>query len=294
MPTITVQHPAISLTIFYQDLGQPAAPTDRTLLLLHGFPESSHSWHKVVTSLLNSFQRIVLFDFPGFGQSDKPGNEYSYSLIDQADVTLLLWHQLGITGGHLLAHDMGDSVATELVAREVNGLLPAWFVDGFQSYTFTNGSMVIDLARLRITQRILLSKSGFLLSKLSNYGLFHNQVKSAHGNDQLNDEDIRQLWEQLTLQQGHRKMHLLIRYYNDRIRFEKSRWLPALAMTKVPTHLCWGQTDAVAPVAMAHYLKKHICRKAQLSILPDTGHFCQLSNPEGWLEAVLEFYEGLG
>ena len=48
--------------------------------------------------------RIVLFDFPGFGQSDKPA-DYSYSLFEQADVALEVWRSLGVSGGHLLGHD---------------------------------------------------------------------------------------------------------------------------------------------------------------------------------------------
>jgi hypothetical protein len=59
------------------------------------------------------------FDFPGYGLSDKPIANYTYSLFEQADVALQVWKERGVTGGHVLSHDMGDSVHTELVARHI-------------------------------------------------------------------------------------------------------------------------------------------------------------------------------
>ena len=96
--------------VFYRDIGDSQADADDTLLLIHGFPESSFSFHKVVAGLAAKFKRVVLLDLIGFGLSDKPQDRYSYSLFEQADIALQLWRHMGIRGGHLLAHDMGDSV----------------------------------------------------------------------------------------------------------------------------------------------------------------------------------------
>ncbi|RMG87123.1 MAG: alpha/beta fold hydrolase, partial [Bacteroidetes bacterium] len=70
------------LRVFYKDYGNPEATPAQTLLLIHGFPESSFSFHKVIGGLSDIFDRIVLFDLPGFGLSDKPDEEkYTYSLF---------------------------------------------------------------------------------------------------------------------------------------------------------------------------------------------------------------------
>lgn len=276
--------------VFYQDYGRAEASANDTILLLHGFPESSYSYHKVINGLAKRFKRIVVFDMLGYGLSDKPSENYTYSLFEQADVALQVWKHLGIRGGHLLSHDMGDSVSTELVTRQVQEILPNWFSEGFQSYTFTNGSMVLDLASLRITQKILLSKRGHLMSKLSTLKIFDHQVRSAHGNDKLKEEDIQLLWENVCLQEGQRKNHLMIKYLNDRKRFEKTRWLPHLALTKLPIHLCWGDADAVAKIEMATYLKEKVCKKAIMTTMSGVGHFCQLGSPKLWVESVLGFY----
>ena len=118
--------------LFVLQFGNPNADAKKTLLLFHGFPESSFSYHAVIKGLLNVFERIVLFDMLGYGLSDKPERDYTYSLLEQADTALHVWNHFGIKGGHLLAHDMGNSVATEMLARHERNLMPAWFSDGFQ------------------------------------------------------------------------------------------------------------------------------------------------------------------
>ncbi len=149
--------------LFVKQLGNPKAASEKTLLLIHGFPESSYSYHAIVEGMLKTFDRIILFDMLGYGLSDKPTDNYAYSLFEQADTVFEVWKYFGLQGGHLLSHDMGDSVATEIVARHENQLMPAWFSDGLQSLTFTNGSMILELAELRITQRILITRFGYLL-----------------------------------------------------------------------------------------------------------------------------------
>ncbi len=277
--------------LFVKQLGSPTASAKKTLLLIHGFPESSYSFHKVVNALLGKFDRIILFDMLGYGLSDKPTENYTYSLFEQADTVFEVWKHFGIKGGHLLSHDMGDSVATEILARHENDLMPAWFSEGLQSLTFTNGSMVLELASLRITQKLLLSNYGYLIKNMTTFKIFDQQVRSAHGNKNLSVEDIKLLWEGNTLQDGHKKSYLTIKYLNDRKRFEKTRWLPALAQTKLPVHICWGNEDAVARIEMAHYLIENICQNATLTIMKGLGHFCQIGSPEKWVEYVSDFYK---
>ncbi|MGB0839822.1 MAG: alpha/beta fold hydrolase [Chitinophagales bacterium] len=285
--------PLFNHKIFYQDYGSPESSPEQTLLLLHGFPESSYSFRKVIVGLQTHFTRIVVFDMIGYGLSDKPVKDYTYSLFEQADLALWVWQQLGVKGGHLLAHDMGDSVTTELLTRYVHGLLPSSFSAGFQSVTFTNGSMVLGFAKLRLTQKLLLTRIGPLLGKLFNFRMFQQQVRSAHGNNGLSDEDVAMLWQNVLLQDGQHKTYLTIRYLQDRMRFEKSRWLPALTLAQhqLPLHICWGDADAVANIRIARYLKEKICPKATFTVMPDVGHFCQISNPDIWLKSVLAFYK---
>lgn len=276
--------------LFVRAIGEPAAPPERTLLLVHGFPESSLSFRHNVEALAARFRRVVLCDLLGFGLSDKPAG-HAYSLLEQAELLAAVWVALGVRGGHLLGHDMGDSVVTELLARQQRGELPAALAGGFPSVTFTDGNMVMARARLRLSQRLLRSHLvGELAARLSSYRVFRQQVRSASG-ARLGERDIELMWAALCHRGGRRVQHLVIRYLDERDRFEATRWLPALAATRVPVHFVWGERDAVSPIAVAEHLVAEVCPRARLVRLPEAGHFCQQEDPAAWNRAVLSLHE---
>jgi pimeloyl-ACP methyl ester carboxylesterase len=91
------------------------------LLLLHGFPSSSYDWRLLLEQELPPNR--LAFDFLGFGLSDKP-RDHDYSLFWQADLTEELVRRHGDGRPVLIvAHDMGTSVANELMARDLEGKL---------------------------------------------------------------------------------------------------------------------------------------------------------------------------
>ncbi len=85
-------------------------------MCVHGFPTSSWDWHRVWPELVARF-RVVAMDMLGFGFSDKPPR-HDYSIAEQADLHLALLGELGIERFGVLAHDYGDTVVQELLARE--------------------------------------------------------------------------------------------------------------------------------------------------------------------------------
>ena len=94
------------------------AGSDRALLLIHGFPTASWDWHKLWSELGARFPRVIAADMMGFGFSSKPA-DYPYSILDQADLLEGLLRHLGVRSVDLLAHDYGDTVAQELLARHL-------------------------------------------------------------------------------------------------------------------------------------------------------------------------------
>ena len=277
------------LTVFYRSIGNIYAPAEETLLILHGFPESSYSFSKVLDHFKSRFKRIVLFDFLGFGLSDKPKTGFNYSILAHADTAEMLWRAVSVQGGHLLCHDMGTSVGTELLYRQKLGLLKCF--KKFQSITFTNGSMAIEFTKLRIAQKFLLNKTtGPYFSKLVNKTIFKHQVRSAHGNERLSGEDIDDMWSYMIQNGGKSISHLIIQYYRDRMAYEQSRWLPTLQQAIIPIHLCWGADDQVAPLNMVNYLSNEICPQATLTIIDNAGHFPHIGSPDKWSKEILGFY----
>jgi len=90
-----------------------------TLLLIHGFPTSSWDFSPIWQALTTHFN-VIAPDLLGFGFSAKPV-AYDYSILDQADLCEALLTRLGVNRFHILAHNYGDSVAQELLARAHDG-----------------------------------------------------------------------------------------------------------------------------------------------------------------------------
>src|ERR1700761_3718080 len=103
--------------IFWREEGRQDAPA---LLLIHGFPTASWDWQHVWADLLGRY-RLLTLDMIGFGYSDKP-RDYTYSIIDQADIYDEFLASRGVGEFHILAHDYGATVAQELIARATERL----------------------------------------------------------------------------------------------------------------------------------------------------------------------------
>src|SRR5262249_16208117 len=88
-----------------------------TLLLIHGFPTASWDWEAVWPALSKRYQLLSL-DMIGFGFSAKP-EDYEYSIFDQASLYESFLEQQQIHECHVIAHDYGDTVAQELLARQL-------------------------------------------------------------------------------------------------------------------------------------------------------------------------------
>ena len=94
----------------------------RWLTMLHGFPTCSYDFAPLVEPLTAAGHRLLLFDFLGFGDSDKPREAYSY--FDQVAITTALWDAHGIERSGVVAHDYGVSVAQELLRLARPGARP--------------------------------------------------------------------------------------------------------------------------------------------------------------------------
>ena len=80
------------------------------------FPTASWDWHYLWQPLAQRY-RVIACDMLGFGDSAKPAN-HRYSLLEQADLQQALLAHLQVEQPlHIFAHDYGDSVAQELLAR---------------------------------------------------------------------------------------------------------------------------------------------------------------------------------
>ncbi len=210
------------------------------LLLLHGFPSSSFDFAALIDCLGDV--DALTFDFLGFGLSEKPA-DHVYSLLWQADlVEEMVSRHAGDRRVLIVAHDMGTSVATEILARDLSGRLsfePAAAV-------LFNGSIVLERASLTWVQRLLRSPLGPLAARLGSERLFRRQLGSLFSADHpLSDREAADQWALFSAAGGSRIGDRLIYYLGERVAFA-DRWHGAIRSWPGPLGLLWGMQDPVA------------------------------------------------
>ena len=269
--------------VFLMDAGPRDA--QQTIVVLHGFPTSSHDWHRALPRLSDG-RRVVLLDLPGYGLSAKPV-DYSYSLFEQADIVLLALRELGVERCHLLAHDMGTSIASELMARRERGLLPL----GVDSLVLMNGSVHIELAKLTPSQRLLRSRAANVFARVGSRRIFRLQMRRILGKP-LSDDDLDDMWAQIRYADGKLRLPQIMSYIDERYRFWH-RWIGALSRLNIPTLVLWGPEDTVAVPAIAQQLADEI-PGSRLQWLDGLGHYPMLEDSDQTTEAILGFLEKPG
>ncbi|UVE16907.1 alpha/beta hydrolase [Pseudomonas sp. LS44] len=251
------------------------------LLLIHGFPTASWDWHYLWAPLATRY-RLIACDMLGFGDSAKP-RDHEYRLIEQADIQQALLRHLGIGEPvHVLAHDYGDSVAQELLARHGEGR----FV--MASGVFLNGGLFPETHHPVLAQKLLLSPLGALMGRLfGRRQLAVNFAKIFGPATQPSATELDAFWSLLETNDGAAVIHRLIRYMPER-REQRERWVTAMQAIQVPLRVIDGAFD---PISGAHMVARYreLIADADTVLLDNIGHYPQVEAPQAVLKHYLEF-----
>ena len=257
---------------FHQSGGGPM------LLLLHGFPTCSYDWRPLIG--LEPDRALLAFDFLGFGLSDKP-RDHDYTLAWQADLAEELVRHHGGGPVSVVAHDMGTSVATELIARDIEGQCGIEMIGGL----LFDGSVIIERASLTPGQKLLRSRLGPVFTRLSSGAFFRQQLGSVFDREHpLSAEEAREQWALMKFNHGNRIADKLIGYTFERARHAE-RWHGAVRDWPKPLSFTWGLKD---PVATTHVLDglRELRPTAPVFELPDLAHYPQIEDPEAFRRAL--------
>jgi pimeloyl-ACP methyl ester carboxylesterase len=253
------------LKIFYREAGPKDAPT---IVLLHGFPTSSHMYRGLIPRLSDKYH-VLAPDFPGYGYSDMPApSRYPYTFDHLADTTEHLLDQLGVQKYSIYIMDYGAPVGFRLASRHPEkiqaiitqngnaydeGLGPFWAIYFYPMWKERNAAseaaarklLTFESTKYQYTQGFRnpehVSPDAYTLDQL---GL------DRPGNDQI----------QLDLAYDYRTNPPLY-----------PSWQKYLREKKPPVLIIWGKNDPIfiAPGAQA-FLRD--VPNAEIHML-DTGHF---------------------
>ncbi|HET9875320.1 MAG TPA: alpha/beta hydrolase [Mycobacterium sp.] len=255
-----------------------------TVLLLHGFPSSSYDFRSVVIRLGD--RSWLTLDFLGFGLSDKP-RPHRYSLLEQADLVQAVVADAGAGPVLLIAHDMGTSVATELLARDLDGNLSF----DLQRAVLSNGSVILERASLRPIQQVLRGPLGPAAARLFNQPMFTRGFARLFSADHpLSADEAAAQWALLSHNDGHRIAHLLSAYLDERVRYA-ARWHGAVRNWPKRLGFVWGLDDPVATTNVLDGLRE-LRPAAEVVELPGLGHYPQVEDPDAFTGAALQLLTG--
>ncbi|WET09802.1 MULTISPECIES: alpha/beta fold hydrolase [unclassified Pseudomonas] len=251
------------------------------LLLIHGFPTASWDWHYLWQPLAQR-NLVIACDMLGFGDSAKP-LDHDYCLLEQADLQQALLDHLRVRQPvHVLAHDYGDSVAQELLARHHEGRFQ------MASCVFLNGGLFPETHRLVLVQKLLLSPLGWMIGRAFGRNALSDSFSQIFGAQTRPSESaLDDFWSLIDCNDGPRILHKLINYIPQRRRL-RERWVGALQRGDVPLRVIDGEFD---PISGAHMVERYrqLVPHADTVLLANIGHYPQIEAPVQVLKHYLEF-----
>lgn len=258
------------------------------LILIHGFPTAGYDWAELWPALAADFD-LIAPDLLGYGASAKP-RRHDYRLTGQADRVAAVAAACGVRRAHLLAHDYGDSVAQELLARATRDPAP---VLELASVVFLNGGLFPEAHRARPIQKLLASPLGSLLSRFLDRERYGRGLASVFApGRQPSSTQLDDFWYLTALEDGQRIAHRLLFYLKER-RVSRDRWVGAMQRTSVPMRFVNGSLDPISGAHMAARYRELI-PAPDVVALDDVGHYPQVEAPAEVLAACRAFWKRIG
>jgi pimeloyl-ACP methyl ester carboxylesterase len=259
--TVTIE----GLDIFYREAG---SPDDPTILLLHGFPTSSHMFRNLIQVLSDRFH-LVAPDYPGFGNSSMPSvEEYDYSFDSIAQVIDSFTEKLGLYKYSLYMMDYGAPVGYRIAVKHPERV---------ESMIVQNGNAYEEGLRefwdpIKAYWKEKSKENGDVLR---NSLLTIEATKWQYTNGVRNPETIApENWfhdQYLMDRPGNKDIQLQLFYDYGSNPPLYPDWQAYFREYQPPTLIAWGKNDYIFPEEGAHPYKRDL-KDIEFHIL-DTGHF---------------------
>jgi len=269
------------LNIFYREAGSSSQPT---IVLLHGFPSSSHMYRDLIPKLAVSYH-VIAADMPGFGYSDQPTvEEFDYTFDHLANVMDHFLDSIGLTRYSIYIQDYGSPVGFRLFLKHPeriqaiisqNGnayeeglspfwgesIMPYWKEKNPETEKKIRGLLTLETTKFQYTQ-------GF-----------------------RNPEDVSPdsyTFDQMTLDRpGNAQIQLALFYdYQNNVK-QYPLWHEMLRRVHPPVLAVWGKNDPIFLPAGADAFKKDV-PDAEIHFV-DSGHFALEEDVNAIANYVLAF-----
>ena len=246
------------------------------VLLLHGWPTSSHLWRHVMGPIAEHY-RVIALDLPGFGQSDKPLDvSYSFRYFERVLSGFLDSLEIGRTS--LVVHDLGGPIGLYWASQHTGRLDKLALLN---TLVYPEVSWAVVLFVVAIKAPILRSIMA------SPWGLETALRIGVHDRSRLTDEAIRGTLAPFEAKSARRALLKAGHNLSPKGFVEIARWLKSL---ESPVRGIYGARDRILPdIAKTMKRVQQDVPHAEITPLPDCGHFLQEERPDQIGRLLAEF-----
>ncbi len=252
------------LEIFYREAGPEGAPT---ILLLHGFPTSSHMFRDLIPELADQFH-LVAPDYPGYGNSAMPSmDEFDYTFDRMAEIVEQLTDKLELKKYSIYLMDYGAPIGFRLAAK---------YPDRVQALIVQNGNAYEEGLRefwdpIKKYWKEPTPQNEVALRGLLTIGATKWQYTTGVRNKEAISPDNWQIDQSLLDRPGNSEIQIAMFYdYRTNVPLYP-QWQEYFRKHQPPTLIVWGKNDPIFPEEGAHPYKRDL-KNLDFHIL-DTGHF---------------------
>ncbi|MFT7671094.1 MAG: pimeloyl-ACP methyl ester carboxylesterase [Planctomycetota bacterium] len=252
------------LEIFYREAGSRDKPT---LLLLHGFPTSSHMFRNLIPQLAGSYH-VVAPDYPGFGNSSMPKvSEFNYSFDKFADIVDSFTQALDLKSYSLYLMDYGAPVGFRVATRHPERV---------ETLIIQNGNAYDEGLRefwdpIKAYWADRNDETSVPLRNLLTIGATKWQYTNGVRNVAAISPDNWTTDQPLLDREGNNDIQLQMFFDYGTNPALYPAWQQYLRDNQPPTLIVWGKNDAIFPAEGAHPYKRDL-KNLEFHLL-DTGHF---------------------
>ena len=252
------------LNIFYREAGNPERPS---ILLLHGFPSSSHMYRNLIEELKDDFH-LIAPDYPGFGYSSFPKKqEFEYSFDRISEVIEAFCKKIGLTSFSPFMHDYGAPVGFRIARRN-----PDWI----QTLLIQNGNAYKEGLGpgFEVTKNLWDDRNSKTEQAVKDFMALETtrwQYENGTSNPELISPDSYTLDQFLMDRPGNKEIQLELQYDYRRNVEEYAQWHAYFEEHQPPALLVWGKNDEFFPAVGARAYEQHL-ENAEVHLL-DSGHF---------------------
>lgn len=253
------------VNIFYREAGSPEKPT---LLLLHGFPSSSHMFRQLF-SQLSSDVHLIAPDYPGFGYSSSPSpSVFEYSFDNLATIVEQFINHLNLQNIVLYVQDYGGPIGFRIASKRTE-LIKGLIIQNANAYLQGLGPAVQQIGAL--TQANDTEGLETTVNHMMSYdGIKEQYVYSVSAVDAISPDSYN--LDHYMMEQPGRKEIQKILFNNYGTNFPKyPEWQQYLRNNQPPALIAWGKNDVIFPGSGALAYKEDL-PDAEIHLY-DGGHF---------------------